>query len=138
MNEKERLIAKSIMFIAPLIGRASMLLFVIFLFIGSLRLIRIGLPELAVLAWDGILSIAFFIQHSSMIRRNFRARLSNIIPSHYNDAAFTIASSIVLTAVVIFWQPSTTVLYELHGFLRWITRGIFLWQLQVWAGVCTH
>jgi len=125
MDEKERFIAKSIMFVAPLIGRASMLLFVFFLFIGSLRLIRIGLPELTVLAWDGILSIVFFIQHSCMIRRRFRARLSNIIPSHYNDAAFTIASSIVLAAVVIFWQPSTTVLYELHGFLRWITRIIF-------------
>ena len=125
MNEKERFIAKSIMFVAPLIGRASMLLFVVFLFIGSLRLIRIGLPESAVLTWNGILSIVFFIQHSSMIRRSFRARLSKIIPSHYNDAAFTIASSIVLAAVVIFWQPSTTVLYEPHGFLRWIARGTF-------------
>lgn len=122
---KERLIAKSIMFVATLVGRASMLLFVIFLFIGSLRHVKTGLPELTVLAWDGILSIVFFIQHSSMIRRSFRARLSTIIPSHYIDVTFTIASSIVLTAVVIFWQPSTTVLYEFHGFPRWIARSIF-------------
>ena len=125
MNKKERFVAKSLMFVAPLIGRASMLLFVIFLFVGSLGLVKMGLPELTVLAWDGILSIVFFIQHSFMIRRSFRSRLSNIIPSHYNDAAFTIVSSIVLAAVVIFWQPSATVLYELHGFLRWMARGIF-------------
>jgi protein-S-isoprenylcysteine O-methyltransferase Ste14 len=125
MNQKERFIAKSIIFVAPLIGRASMLLFVIFLFIGSLHLVKMGLSELTVLAWDGFLSIVFFIQHSCMIRRSFRARLSNIIPSHYSDAAFTMASSIALAAVVIFWQPSATVLYELHGFLRWMARGIF-------------
>lgn len=125
VNNKERLLAESLMFVAPLIGRASMLLFVIFLFNGSLRLINIGLPELTVLVWDGILSIVFFIQHSFMIRRGFRARLSNIVPSYYNDAVFTLASSIVLTWVVIFWQPSTTVLYELQGFQRWIARCIF-------------
>jgi len=113
------------MFVAALAGGASMLLFVIFLFTGSLTLVRIRLPELTVLAWDGILSLVFFIQHSGMIRRSFRARLSTVIPSHFSDAAFTIASSIVLTAIVIFWQPSTTVLYELHGFPRWIARGFF-------------
>jgi protein-S-isoprenylcysteine O-methyltransferase Ste14 len=125
MNKKERLIAKSIMFVSSLIGGASMLLFVIFLFNGSLRIINIGLTELSVLVWDGVLSIAFFIQHSFMIRRGFRARLSSIIPSYYNDAVFSLASSIVLIGVVIFWQPSTTVLCEFQGFGRWIIRGIF-------------
>ena len=123
---RERLIANSIMSVAPLLGGALMLLFVIFLFIGSLSLIKMGLPEFSVLAWDGILSFVFFIQHSGMIRRRFRARLSTIIPSHFNDATYTIASSIALTAIVIFWQPSTTVLYEFHGFPRWIARGFFL------------
>ncbi len=122
---RERLIANLIIFVAPLAGGASMLLFVFFLFIGSISLVKMGLPELAVLAWDGILSLVFFIQHSGMIRRSFRARLSNVIPSHFSDAAFSIASSIALTAIVIFWQPSTTVLYELHGFPRWIARGFF-------------
>jgi len=122
---KQRLIAKSLMLIAPLIGRASMLLFVIFLFNGSLRLINIELPESAVLVWDGILSVIFFIQHSFMIRKGFRARLSNIVPSYYNDAIFTLASSIVLAGVAILWQPSTTVLNELQGVARWIARSVF-------------
>lgn len=125
MNHSERLIAKSLMFLAPLVGRASMLLFVIFLFNGPLHLINVELPELMVLVWDGILSIVFFAQHSFMIRRGFRARLSNIVPSYSKDAIFTLASSIVLTGVVILWQPSTTVLHEFQGFQRWIARGIF-------------
>ena len=113
------------MIVSTLFGGVSMLLFVVFLFTGSLGFVKMGLPEIAVLAWNGILSFVFFIQHSGMIRRSFRARLSTIIPSHFNDAAFTIASSIALIAVVIFWQPSTTVLYEFHGFPRWIARGFF-------------
>lgn len=124
MNNKERLIAKSLMFVAPFIGRASILLFVIFLFNGSLRLIDIALPDSTVLVWDGILSVMFFIQHSLMIRKGFRARLSNIVPSYCNDAIFTLASSIVLTGVAILWQPST-VLHELQGVTRWTARGIF-------------
>lgn len=125
MIEKERLIAKSIMLVATFTGRVSMLFFVIFLFIGSLHLVKMGLSEIKVFAWDGMLSVVFFIQHSYMIRRSFRASLSNIIPSHYNDAVFTIISSIVLVIIVVFWQPSATLLYELQGFPRWIARGVF-------------
>lgn len=131
MNKNERLIAKSIMFIAPLMGRASMLLFVFFLFFGSLRIITIELSELTVFFWNGTLSILFFIQHSIMIRRSFRNQLANYIPSHYNEAVFTIVSSIVLTVVVLFWQPSMTVLYELHGFLRLVARSIFFIAIAV-------
>jgi protein-S-isoprenylcysteine O-methyltransferase Ste14 len=121
----ERLIAKSTMIVATLIGSLSMLLFLVFLFSGSFALIKMGLPETAVLVWNSILSFVFFIQHSGMIRRNFRTRLAAIIPSYFNDAIFTITSSIALIAVIVFWQPSTTVLFEFNGFARWIARGFF-------------
>ncbi|MFC1824756.1 methyltransferase family protein [Thermodesulfobacteriota bacterium] len=119
------MIARSMIFVANVMGGASMLLFAIFLFIGSFRFVNMGLPEIPLLVWDGVLSIIFFIQHSFMIRRNFRARLSKYMPSHYNNAVFTIISGLVLTAVVVFWQTSTTVLYEFHGVFRWIARIIF-------------
>ncbi len=125
MDNKGRLMAKTIMFVATFLGRASMLFFVIFLFMGSLNIVKMELTETMVLIWDGILSILFFFQHSFMIRWNFRAILSSIIASHYIDAVFTIVSSIVLTIVVIFWQPTTAVLFELEGFSRWIARGVF-------------
>jgi methanethiol S-methyltransferase len=125
MNNKERLIAKSIMLVATIFGRASMLFFVIFLFGGSLGLVQMRLTETMALFWDGMLSVVFFIQHSYMIRRGFRASLSNIAPSFYNDAIFTIISSIVLVTIVVFWQPSATFLYELKGLPLWIARGVF-------------
>ena len=122
---KEQLIAKSMIAVASLIGSVSMLLFIVFLFTGSLGLVQMGLTETEVLAWNGILSFAFFIQHSGMIRRSFRARLSTIIPSYFNDAIFAVASGIALIAIIIFWQPSTTVLHEFHGLPRWIARSFF-------------
>jgi len=124
-----QLTAKLFLVIAPLVGNASLLLFLIFLFMGSFSIIKLGLGEMALLAWDGLLSVIFFVQHSGMIRRRFRIRLSEIIPSYLNDGVFTIVSSIVLTAMVVFWQPSTTVLYELQGAGRWVVRGIFLMAL---------
>lgn len=117
--------AKLLMFVAPLLGKVSMLMFVIFLFNGSLQVINMELPQSTVIIWDGVLSFLFFIQHSFMIRRTFRTRLSNIVPSYYNDAIFTLASSIILIVVVILWQPST-MLYELQGITRWIIRSIFI------------
>ena len=122
---KEQLIASSIMIVSTLMGSLSMLLFLIFLFSGSLHFIKMGLSETAILAWNGFLSFAFFVQHSGMIRRSVRARLSTIIPSYFNDAAYGITSSITLIAVVVFWQPSTTMLYEIDGFSRWIARSFF-------------
>lgn len=125
VTDREKYIAKSIMVAAPLIGRISMLFFVIFLFTGPLRFINLELSELTVLIWNTLLSLMFFVQHSCMIRRSFRARFLNYIPSHYNDAVFTIVSSIILIVIVIFWQPSTTVVYELHGLQGLVLRCIF-------------
>ncbi len=125
MNGVERLTAKLLMVIAPLAGGASLLLFVIFLFMGSLHILKMGLTEVQSLAWDGVLSVLFFIQHSGMIRRGFRTRLSRIIPSYLTDTIYTIFSGIMLTAVVVFWQPSVTRLYDLQGFSSLVSRGIF-------------
>ena len=129
MNNRELLIAKSIMLVAATLGRASLLLFVIFLFIGPLNFVKLGLTETMVLAWDTILSIVFFIQHSSMIRRGFRVRILSTIPSHYSNAVFSIASGITLSAAVILWQPASTALCQLQSFPVWITRTVFFLAL---------
>lgn len=125
MHTKERILAKSILFLAHVMGLPSLLLLVIFLFFGPFRFIRLELSEWSLLAWDAFLAILFCFQHSLMIRKGLRARLAAIIPSYYNDAIFTIVSSIVLTLMIILWQPSTVVLYELHGVWRWVLPTIF-------------
>lgn len=138
MSKKDRFVPKLIVASALLTGVIGMLLFSVFLYVGSLQLFDLGLSEGAVLRWDGILSFLFFAQHSGMIRRPFRRILSRMVQPHYHDAVFAIFSGIALITAIAFWQSSATVLYELQGFLRWAARGVFFLALLglgwgVWA-----
>ena len=121
--------AYSMMVIAILIGGGSLLLFGVFLAIGPITIVRFYASEHEVLLWDGLLSILFFIQHSGMIRTSFRTRLAHILPHHYHPSAYAITSGIALTAVVLYWQPSQTVLYQVEGLLRLLARAISVFAI---------
>ena len=126
------------MAIAILIGGGSLLLFGVFLVIGPITIVRFYASEHQVLLWDGLLSILFFIQHSGMIRTSFRTWLAPIIPRHYHPSTYAITSGIVLTAVVLHWQPSQTVLYQVEGLLRLLARAVSVFAIVgfswgVWA-----
>ena len=125
------------MAMAILLGGGSLLLFAVFLVGGPIAIVRFGATERQALLWDGMLSILFFIQHSGMIRTSFRTWLAPIVPRHYHPATYAIASGIALTAVVLLWQPSQTVLYQAEGMLRLLARAIsvlaivgFLWGVR--------
>jgi len=111
--------------LAALWGSVPLLLFTVFLFYGPLNIFKMELPEPIVLAWNTMLSFAFFVQHSGMVRRRFRVRLAKMIPRYYSDAVYSITSGIALIIVIFAWQPTTTGLYELHGFPRQICRAVF-------------
>lgn len=108
---------------------------------GSIRLFRMGWPDPAVLVWDAALSLAFFLQHSGMVRRPFRARLARTVPARYHGAVYSIASGIVLTLVVVLWQRSESHLLTLQGLPRVILRAfaapavaVFLWSAHALRG----
>ena len=122
-----------ILLLATFVGGGSLLLFVIFLFNGPLHLVTMGWPHRVVLAWDGLLSLMFFAQHSGMLRRGFRIRLARIIPPHYHAALYAILSGVALTVLIVFWQSSATVLCSLKGSLRWLVRGLFFLALGGFA-----
>lgn len=109
---------------ATLLGGGSLLVLVVFLYVGSLGLLDLGLELPGVLAWDALLCLAFFIQHSLMIRKSFRRCLVKFIPSHYQGAFYTVASGIVLLVLLVFWQQSAHTLITLQGALSWLVRGI--------------
>ncbi|MBN1664907.1 MAG: isoprenylcysteine carboxylmethyltransferase family protein [Deltaproteobacteria bacterium] len=126
------------MVIAVLIGGGSLLLFGVFLVIGPIPIVRFGATERQALAWDAMLSVLFFIQHSVMIRASFRTWLSPIVPRRYRPSTYAITSGIALTGVVLLWQPSQTVLYRAEGLLRLLARAVsvfavvgFSWGVQV-------
>ena len=124
--EKQQKIDTLLIPAARFTGSASLFLFGLFLFFGARSVIDIRLSEVNVMRWNAMLSVLFFIQHSSMVRRSLNARLINYLPGHYHGALYTIISGAVLTAVVVLWQPSNTLLLELQGVSRWIARGIFI------------
>lgn len=126
MERKQRIVALAVMAASAGLGMGSMLLFTAFLFSGAWGLMDLGLGQAGAMVWNAALSLLFFVQHSVMIRRGFRARLARLAPPHYLDAIYSLASSLVLIAVVVWWQPSAVKLVELEGPARWAMRGVFL------------
>lgn len=114
----------------------------VFLFAGvPLGALRIVSPEwslMTVLLWDVGLSMLFFLQHSGMIRKPFRAWLARFIDRRYHAVIYGIASGIALAAVVLLWQPSRAPLYDLTGVARHLSQGLSIaaFGFFVW-GACS-
>ena len=121
--QSSRMTLRLILISASIVGQGSLLIFLLFLYRGTLTLFQMELTQGKALVWDGLLSVIFFVQHSGMVRRGFRNWLSNFIPPLYHGALYTIVSGLTLTALIMFWQGSAITLYELHGPSRWFVRG---------------
>jgi protein-S-isoprenylcysteine O-methyltransferase Ste14 len=125
------------MVLAALAGGGSLLLFGFFIIIGPVTALRLEASEPRMLLWDGSLSILFFVQHSGMVRASFRSWLSSIVPARCHASIYAIASGLTLTAVLLLWQTTETVLFRLQGPLRWLPRAVsllavagFLWGFR--------
>ncbi len=119
------------------LGGASLIAFGLFLYAGPPGLLEFGLGFRGDMAVDAGLSMLFFVQHSWMVRRSFKQRLTRIMPEHYVDAAYAIASGIALLAVVLLWQDSGQVIWQATNGSWWVARMIFLLALAVgiWGGL---
>ncbi len=95
--------------------------------------VALGLSLPRALAWDALLSFAFFVQHSGMVRRSFRARITAIVPRRYDGAVYAISSGVVLTLVAVLWQPTGRHLLVLDGAARWIASACALAAVAVFA-----
>lgn len=126
MTAQQRMAAKALMHGATLLGHATLMVFVIFLFWGPFDLVDMKLSVKALLVWDILLSFLFFSQHSVMVRRRFRAAMAHRIPEQFHAAVFALASSAVLAVFLLFWQPSHIAVFNLRGALRWAARVLFL------------
>ena len=114
-----------VIFLAYVLGGSSLVMFGAFCYVGSLHLVRLGLNESGILFFDCFLSLAFFLQHSGMVRKSFRRFLSRFIPEAYVSAFYAISSGIVLFAVIIFWQESSSTVATAKDALRLLIRAIF-------------
>lgn len=112
--------------ITAALGSFSLLIFLFFLFTGSFHFIDLRLDDITLHIWNLFLSLLFFLQHSVMIRKSFRSSISNILPAHYHGVLYTIASSVVLLCVILFWQESQNILISIQGLIRFLLRFLFL------------
>jgi methanethiol S-methyltransferase len=126
MRESSKAAVYFLLMPAYLLTIVSFALFGAFLWRGPFPVARLDLTTPQVLAFDALLAFAFFLQHSGMVRRSFRARLTGLIPAHTQGALYAVVSSIVLLLLPVLWQPARVDLIVLHGALRWLVRAVFL------------
>jgi protein-S-isoprenylcysteine O-methyltransferase Ste14 len=115
-----RSVAYVIFCLAVLLGGGSLMAFLLFLLTGSPELISLNFCANEVLWWDAGLSVAFFIQHSGMVRRSFRQWLAHFLPEEYEGAVYAIVSGIVLLVLIILWQKSSPIFTVSRGVFRWL------------------
>jgi protein-S-isoprenylcysteine O-methyltransferase Ste14 len=120
-----RILARAAILTANVIGGGSLLAFGVFLLLGPEHFVDLARNDTEAVGIDAILSIAFFIQHSWMVRRSFRKRLAACVPRHYHGAIYAISSGLVLTTLVVLWQPATWTLVSVGPPARWLFRAAF-------------
>ncbi len=94
---------------------------------GSIALLAVGLGGVVdlhlstggALALDAVLSLAFFVQHSVMVRRPVKAAMARYLPERYVGAIYAITSGVVLGGVVLLWQRTET-WAAANGAFRWV------------------
>lgn len=122
------------MIAASAFGGGSLALFAVFLFRGPSRYFVLDGSVNAALGIDIALCMLFFTQHSVMVRKSFQDRLGSFVPVYLHRAVYAIAAGVLLTALVMFWQP-TSILFSVQGAARWLLRAAFLGGLAgfVWG-----
>ncbi len=112
--------------VTVIIGICSTLLFWLFLFGYSFTVVKLEYNKIGILAWDSLLCLIFFVQHSVMVRKSFRSKLTAIVPKRFHGALYTVASGISMLALVLFWQNFDYALININSVFRWIMHGVFI------------
>ena len=135
MTSAGKIISYVVLGLTGLLGGGTLLAFMLFLYIGPFELVNLSLDASAALWLNTCLCLAFFLQHSLMIRRSFRKMVGQFLPAEYDAAFFSIASGIALLVMLVFWQESTYGLGEVQGTGRLLLRGVYLLSLAgfVWG-----
>ena len=130
-----RLTAHALAALSIVIGVGSLIVFTIFLYTGPFHPTNIGLSVAGALVLDASLCLVFFFQHSGMIRKSAKRRMSQVISEQDLGVVFSIASGITLLALVLLWQETALVLASADGFYRWSFRAVFFLAIagQVWG-----
>ncbi|MEX1309809.1 MAG: isoprenylcysteine carboxylmethyltransferase family protein [Candidatus Sulfomarinibacteraceae bacterium] len=118
--------ARILILAAQIIGGGSLMAFGVFLYRGPFEWVALARTDAEAVIVDTLVSVAFFIQHSGMVRRSVRERLSLLMPAYAHGAMYSIASGLTLLGVVVLWQPTELVVFQVDGPVRWLLRVCFI------------
>jgi protein-S-isoprenylcysteine O-methyltransferase Ste14 len=133
--DASRLPGYLLLVLAYILGCVSLGWFGVFLWAGPHPVANLNLSTPQVLGFDALLALAFYAQHSGMIRKSFRARFASLLPAHFQPVVYAVASGIVLLLLPALWQRTPPELLALDGPLRGLARGLFIAAMagMVWS-----
>ncbi|MGA6924987.1 MAG: isoprenylcysteine carboxylmethyltransferase family protein [Desulfosarcina sp.] len=111
---------------AYVLGGGGMMAWLAFLLTGPLVPLDLGLDRAGRLLLDTILCLFFFLQHSIMVRRGFRLRLTRIVHADLHGALYSAASGTCLLILTGLWQPVGPALWSPPTAVRWAMMALFL------------
>jgi len=135
LSRRDRFVGRMLLLLTSWLGPGSLLFFFVFLIVGPLHVINLGLSEQNLLVFDTVISLVFFVQHSGMVRAKFRQWLGRFVREPYHAALYSILSGFILITLILSWQESGIVVVRLGGLTRWAPRALCLLGLAgfVWT-----
>lgn len=85
-------------------------------------------PLVQSLLIDAVLLSIFALQHSVMARQGFKRMWTKMVPREVERSTYVLFASLALLAVVVFWQPIPTVIWDIQ---MPVVRGIL--HVLFWA-----
>nr|VFJ64494.1 MAG: Protein-S-isoprenylcysteine O-methyltransferase Ste14 [Candidatus Kentron sp. FW] len=115
-----------------IMGMGAVITFTVFLYTGSFAIFDLPFDGTQVLVFDACLCIAFFLQHTGMIRIQAKKK---ILPKRSFKAIFSIVSGTILLMLVVLWQESPFLIASADGLLRGFMRAVFFVDVVglIWA-----
>lgn len=66
---------------------------------------------------NSFLLLLFGIQHSAMARKSFKKKWTKIMPDYFERNFYVLLSNLILTAILIFWQPITIPIWSINSLI---------------------
>jgi hypothetical protein len=95
----------------------------------------VAVPSDAAPAWwliDGLLVVQFGVLHSALLAPTVRNRLTRVLPRGLHGCLFCAVTCLSLLLLVLCWQSSPPLLYELATWPAHVVRGAYL---LCWVGL---
>lgn len=94
-------------------------------------------PWIPALVIDAVLLGLFAVQHSWMARQGFKRIWIRIVPREMERSTYVLFASLLLLAIVEFWQPLPGVVWQAKAAFGVILLNVLFWLGWVLLVVCT-